>query len=236
MSLLLVQVRSDPAALEQELRCFVRFSGLAESRWSTVNIVESEVPTEDIRDCGVLVLGGSGCHSVLDDCPFMPDLLAVTRERLQAGRPVLGSCWGHQLMALALGGEVVHDPEHSEVGTFDMELTEAGADDPWFRGLPRRFPVQLGHHDRVSVLPPGAIELARSELCPNQAFRLADRPVYGTQFHVELGREEMLERAAMYQESYLPGQDALREFDRQLRPTPQAATLLQRFLEQVGAV
>ena len=90
----------------------------------------------------------------------------------------------------------------------------------------------------------GAITLAEcyeaqgrlaSALCPNQAFRLAGAPVYGAQFHVELDRERMLDRASVYREEYLADHGAMESLERALRPSPESATLLRRFLERVVA-
>ena len=82
-------------------------------------------------------------------------------------------------------------------------------------------------------LPPGATELAASALCPNQAFRLDGRPVWGCQFHVELDEARMLARAALYRDAYLPASDAMKRLADSLRPSPVAATLFARFLALV---
>ena len=120
-------------------------------------------------------------------------------------------------------------------GEIKGSVTQAGREDPWLAGLPPRFGVQLGHHDRVTRLPGNAVELAYSELCPNQAFRLADAPVYGAQFHVELDRERMLERAAVYRDEYLSDPGAYDRLSAALQPTPEASTLFRRFIERVVA-
>jgi GMP synthase (glutamine-hydrolysing) len=165
---------------------------------------------------------------------FTAPLAELVRRLIDDGRPLFGSCWGHQFIAWALGGKVEHQPERGEVGSFPIELTAAGAADPLFAGLPSRFTAQLGHHDSVVELPPGIEELARSELHRNQALRVAGKPVYGTQFHSEMNVGHMRERLMMYRDAYLPMAGAEDEIDRILAPSPHADTLLGRFLALVG--
>ena len=232
---LLLQVRDLAVPERQERECFVHFSGLPPGAFRYWNLLERpEIAVSDCREADVVVIGGAGAHSVTEEHAFTGALACLVRDLVAAGRPLFGSCFGHQFLARALGGRVITDPEHSEVGTFDLELTAAGVADPWLAGLPLRFPAQFGHHDRVVELPAGAVELARTALCPNQAFRLAGLPVYGAQFHVELDPARMIERAGVYREGYLPDADGLERLRSGLRPSPEASTLLRRFLAVAG--
>ena len=232
----LLQIRDLRSVEEQERQCFVDCSGVPRDRFRFHNLVERPaIEPADVAGAEVVIIGGAGSHSVTETYPFTAPLAALVRELVAAERPLFGSCWGHQFIAEALGGRVVTDPERSEVGTFDLEVTEAGARDPLFAGLPRRFPAQFGHHDRVVELPVGAVELARTERCANQAFRLAGTPVWGAQFHVELDPARMVERASVYREGYLPDENGLARLSRSLRPSPEAGSLLRRFLATLGA-
>ncbi|MDX1439037.1 MAG: type 1 glutamine amidotransferase, partial [Rubricoccaceae bacterium] len=147
--------------------------------------------------------------------------------------PLFGSCWGHQFIARAFGGTVIHDSESAEMGTHEVMLTDEGQADPLFEAFPRKFWAQMGHQDRVSILPEGAVELATNDVAPYQAFRFADAPIYGTQFHSEL--DEAGERARLFAyRAYYPEmqQDTLfRETLESLRPTPDVDDLLFHFLE-----
>lgn len=236
LRILLLQIRDEAEVERQEQECFIHFSGLAPEQFTFSNLVDRpDVTADDVRGFDAVVIGGAGAHSVTEEYPFTAPLAAVVEAMVAARQPLFGSCWGHQFIAKALGGKVITDLEHKELGTYDIELTAAGAGDPWLSGLPRRFGVQLGHHDRVVELPPGGVELAASALCPNQAFRLAGAPVYGAQFHVELDRERMLARAGVYREEYLADHGAMESLERALRPSPESATLLRRFLLRVVA-
>jgi GMP synthase (glutamine-hydrolysing) len=236
MRIVVLQIRDDARVELQERDCFVGLSGLAADQFDWWNVVERPaVTSRDVEGYDAVVIGGAGAHSVTETYPFTAPLARIVERLAAEKRPLFGSCWGHQFVARALGGEVVTDLERKELGTFPIELTEAGREDPWFAGLPPRFGVQLGHHDRVTRLPRNGIELAFSELCPNQAFRLADAPIYGAQFHVELDRERMLERAAVYRDEYLSDPGAYDRLADALKPTPEASTLFRRFLERVVA-
>lgn len=232
--LLLLQVRAPwhDAALLQEQVCFLELAGLDADRMRCVNLVEHpHVTWEDVAGHRVLMIGGAGSHSVTHEYAFTRPLSRLVERWLDEGRPLFGSCWGHQFVARLLGGRVVTDLSREEVGSFDVHLTGAGREDPLFAGFPTTFTAHLGHHDVVDELPAGMVELARSDACPNQAIRLRGAPVYGTQFHAEMTAQRMRERLKMYSAEYLPAEDLDAELDRLLRPSPEAETLIARFLQ-----
>ncbi len=236
LRILVLQIRDEPEIELQEQECFIHFSGLAPGQFCFRNLVaKPEVAPRVTEGFDAVVIGGAGAHSVTEDYPFSARLATLVERMVAARQPLFGSCWGHQFIAQALGGTVATDLERRELGAYDIELTQQGEADPWLAGLPRRFGVLLGHHDRVVDLPPGAVELAASALCPNQAFRMVDAPVYGAQFHVELDRRRMLDRARVYREKYLADPGAAESLERALRPSPEAATLFRRFLARVVA-
>lgn len=188
----------------------------------------------DVDPHDVLLVGGAGSHTVTREYDFTAALGDIVRRWVAEGRPFLGSCWGHQFLAWALGGEVITDHARGEVGTFDVHLTAEGRRDPLLAGFPETFPVHLGHHDVVSELPPGMVELAYSDLGRNQVIRMVDQPVYGTQFHCEMTSSRMAERLRMYSDEYLEGDDDPGRIEDILRPTPEAEGLLCRFLQAVA--
>lgn len=236
LRLLVLQIRDDPRVERQEQENFVVHSGLATDQFHWINLVENpELSRMDVEGFDAVVIGGAGAHSVTETYPFSAPLAKVVERLAGDGRPLFGSCWGHQFIAKALGGEVVTDLERKELGTHEIVLTAEGRTDPWLAGLPERFGVQLGHHDRVTRLPRNAVELAASSLCPNQAFRLRGLPIYGAQFHVELDAEGMLNRAGIYKDAYLAEPGSFERLAAALSPTPIAATLFARFVERVVA-
>lgn len=228
----LLQVRSHREAEEQEYLCFLERCRLAPEQLLRWNLVDRpDVAWADLERADALIIGGAGGHSATEEHPFSGPLAEVMTRWIDEDRPLFGSCWGHQFMAGALGGSVVTDPLHEEVGTFPIELTPAGREDPLFEGYPGRFDVHLGHHDRIDVLPPGFVVLARSERCAHQAIRLDGKPVYGSQFHSEMTVEHMRARLLMYRDEYLPPGADPALLDQILAPSREAETLLDRFLE-----
>ena len=221
----------------QERECFADRCGALPVRWRAVNLVAApDVGLDTVEGADAVMIGGAGSHTVTERYPFSEPLAELIRALVAEGRPLFGSCYGHQAIALALGGRVATDPAREEVGTFEIELTAEGRRDPLLAGMPGRFAVHLGHHDVVVELPPGMVELARSAVCPNQVVRVAGKPVYGTQFHCEMTREQMVLRLGMYRAEYLPGSDLESELERRLGATPDAESLLCRFLETFAAL
>ena len=113
--------------------------------------------------------------------PWLDDEIELLRDALEDGTPVLGVCLGAQLLAAAAGADV-RRAERPEIGWFDVERTAAGAGDPLLGALPERF-TAYQWHSWAFALPDGALELARSPVCP-QAYALGS--AWGVQFHPEV--------------------------------------------------
>jgi GMP synthase (glutamine-hydrolysing) len=132
---------------------------------------------------GLLITGSP--RSLVDPEPWMDDAAAFIRDAAAEGVPVLGVCFGHQLLGHAFGGRVRQNPNGWEVGTVEIDLTEAGARDPLFEGLPRRLPVNQSHRDEVHALPDGVTALASGGRTETQALAVGTH-VRGVQFHPEM--------------------------------------------------
>ena len=104
--------------------------------------------------------------------------------------PILGICYGHQLLAQALGGKVGFHPLGREIGTVPIELTEHSRHDPLFSQSPSQFYANVTHAQSVIELPPGSVLLGKNDYEPIQAFRFQDN-VWGVQFHPEFTADIM---------------------------------------------
>ncbi len=137
-------------------------------------------------------------------------------------------------MARAMGGEVVTDISRAELGTLDVGLTEAGNTDPLFASLGDTFRAQMGHHDIVDRLPEDAILMASTSTVQNQAFRFDGKPIYCTQFHPELNRENLIERVRAYPQ-YVErvAHMTMEQFIDRCEDTPTTEALLPRFVKNV---
>lgn len=152
---------------------------------------------------------------------------AVTNEV-----PVFGVCYGHQLLAHAMGGKVGYHPNGRETGTHEVELTEASASDPLFCSLPKTFRAQLTHKQSVLELPDNAVLLARNDFEPHESFRIGQW-AWGVQFHPEFSADIMrgylrVQTPELKNEGITP--ETLLD---NVSPTPEATSLLTRFVELV---
>ena len=137
------------------------------------------------RDTAVIITGSSA--NVPDRDDWVVDTEAVLRELYAREVPILGVCFGHQLLAQALGGEVIKNPRGREMSTVEIERLEH---DRILDGMPPRFRANACHSDTVSRLPDGCAVLAQSPGDPHQCLRFSDI-CYGVQFHPEFDREVM---------------------------------------------
>jgi GMP synthase (glutamine-hydrolysing) len=175
---------------------------------------------------GAVVMGS---HAMVSDREDWSERTAYwVREVVQRGIPFLGICYGHQLLAHAMGGIVGFHPQGPEIGTRSIRLTPAAASDPLFSALPTAFLGHTTHSQSVLRLPLGTTVLARNDHEPHHGIRIGQR-AWGVQFHPEFDGQIMGE--------YVGAQaDRLRslgidpETERAaIRPTPESAQVLLRF-------
>ena len=138
------------------------------------------------RDSDGWIISGSP-DSVNDPLAWLPPAKERIAQAVAAGHPILGVCFGHQLLAAATGGEVGLNTAGWELGAGHVQLTAAGAGSPLFHGLDPRVPVYESHQELVTRLPDGAEVLAANEM-GLQSFRLGAH-AFGVQFHPEFSAQ-----------------------------------------------
>jgi GMP synthase-like glutamine amidotransferase len=130
----------------------------------------------------LVVMGGPMNIYEHDRYPWLAREKEFIRAAIDRGAPFLGVCLGAQLAADVLGGPVTRNRQQ-EIGWFPVSLTAAARDAAVLRGLPERFLAFHWHGDTFAI-PPGAVRMAESDACANQAFLYGDR-VVGLQFHLD---------------------------------------------------
>jgi GMP synthase-like glutamine amidotransferase len=115
---------------------------------------------------------------------YLAEVRALLRAAVGDEVPTLGVCLGAQLLAVANGGRVEPNADGPEIGAQLVAKRSAAGSDPLFAELPITPDVLQWHFDAITVLPPGAVQLASSPGCEQQAFRLG-RLAWGIQFHIE---------------------------------------------------
>lgn len=239
---LLLSIRGEDEAADDEYRAMMRFSGLDERGLHRIRLTHRPLGDIDLSQWSGIVLGG-GPYNVSDD----PGAKSPTQRRVEAELagllheiiardfPFLGCCYGVGTLGAAVGAVI--DRVHSEpVGAVTVELSVQGRADPLFAGLPDVFDAFGGHKESASTLPSDVACLAGSADCPVQAFRVGAN-VYATQFHPELDVEGICTRIDVYKDhGYFAPETAesLKDAARQ-RVVEHPMTILRTFVQRYAA-
>ena len=209
---LLLAIRAEDVAADNEYDSFLSLSGLAEGELRRVRLEQRGLGQLDLDDwSGILLGGGPFNYSDPDELKtpvqrrVEADLAGLLDQVVSADFPFLGACYG--IGALGRHQGAVVDRRYAEpVGAVEITLTPAGRRDPLLAELPAAFQAFTGHKEAVSQLPgpaaaggktSSAVLLASSAGCPVQAFRVGGN-VYATQFHPELDVAGLYTRIEVY--------------------------------------
>lgn len=214
---LILQLRPETEAADNEFDAFLAKGGLAQDQVHRIRLDQEDLPAGfDLADyAGVIVGGGPGCVS--DDPAKKPplekkiedEIIGLMPEICARDVPFLGCCYGIGILGHHLAPGIVSKEKYSEpVGGTDCSLTEAGRADPLLAGVPQDFRALVGHKEAVQGLPPGTVNLVASGPAPYQMLRFGQN-VYATQFHPEADSDVFVTRIHIYKDrGYFPPETA----------------------------
>ncbi|CAI1071866.1 glutamine amidotransferase [Serratia entomophila] len=234
--LLLMQTGDAPDIIRQEQAnfagMFLQQGNIAAERVHIVHLPSGEQPLPPVEYCGVVITGSPAM--VTEQLPWSEQAAAWLRQAMLIRLPLFGVCYGHQLLAYALGGEVGYHPQGMEVGTLDVELLPAAAEDRRLALLPPRFKANLIHAQSVLTPPAGAQALARSQQDAYQILRYGDHALT-TQFHPEFNGAVMHQYLNWLGELHPEQREQYHQKQQQVSDTPFSRLLLQGFVVSLGA-
>ena len=203
---LLLAVRADDAAADNEYESFLACTGLPERDLHRRRLEQRPLGDIGLHDWSGIMLGGGPFTTSDPEESKSPvqqrieaDVRGLLDRVISADFPFLGACYGIGTLGSHQGAVV--DRQYAEpIGAVPVTLTPEGREDPLLRGLPVTFDAFVGHKEAISRLPDAAVLLASSPGCPVQAFRIGSA-VYATQFHPELDAASLCTRIEVYKHS-----------------------------------
>ncbi len=201
------------------------------SRVVVVAVYEGEPLPDPRRFAGIVVTGSSAMVSHRDT--WSERTAKWLHGAVQRATPVLGICYGHQLLAHALGGRVGPNPRGRQIGTTRVRLVDEAEEDAILTGYGGSLCAQTTHSEVVLELPDGAIRLGSTDGDPNTAFSLGNA-AWGVQFHPEFDahvmRRYIEERRQLLSAENIDADARLAAVEE----CPEAERLLRRFAELVS--
>ncbi len=147
------------------------------------DVEQLEIPTE-IDACDAYLITGSR-HGVNDDLPWLTPLEHFIRNLHAGQKKVIGICFGHQVIAKALGGKVIKSPKGWGIG---MSINKVTQQKSWMKPPRCQFNLLISHQDQVVELPPGAEIVASNEFCPFFMVQIGNN-LLTVQGHPEFSKE-----------------------------------------------
>jgi len=240
--ILLIQSRCTPKMITEEQEGFRKIVGSAYALDAISSLDESHAwnnPHAIVSGYDAVFFGGSGDFD-FDGGRHEDDCARTTSQEIKArlshlvvhlmyeAVPLLGICYGHQIVGEVLGVRVRHDETQKKIGSHPVVVTEEGMNDPIFSKLPTTFFAQYAHKDSLESIPEGATVLARSHCCKASALRFGNH-AYTMQFHPELTHDDVAWKLRNTP-GYLP--EGV-EVESIVKPSSEASRIIPLFLETV---
>jgi GMP synthase (glutamine-hydrolysing) len=236
---LLLSIRAEDAAADDEYRAMMRFAQLDERGLHRIRLTHRPMGRIDLSEWSGIILGG-GPYNISDPAGeksatqqrVESELMPLMDRIVEDDFPFLGCCYGVGTLGSAVGAIV--DRTYTEpVGAVTVELTSDGRRDALFADLPDVFDAYGGHKEAASTLPDDVVRLASSADCPVQAFRVGNN-VYATQFHPELDADGICTRIDVYKDYgyFAPEAAESMKVTARQRNIEHPPTILRRFIER----
>lgn len=235
MHILCLQSRKNQVVRDHELDAIKQYAHQPEAVWEQVDTCSFEMAHLTPVSFDAIIIGGSGEYCLTKghlekEMVLLKTFLAEARTKKI---PILGICFGAQILTKIFGGALLNDKAREESGTFAVSLMAPAKKDPIFSQLPEIFDAQFGHEDHIDSLPEGAVHLAATPRSFFQAWVFPNEPVYAMAFHPELDQASILFRMRYYQEKYGWSDEEVEQKVSGLRSSPDANQLIELFFKEV---
>lgn len=230
--ILVIQFRTDVSEPHDQV-CIQAGVGEYAGRLRFVNAVRSVLPHPIPTDVAGIIFSGSGEFFLgrgdgADT--WLPQTFRFIDSAMARGIPLLGLCFGHQILLKHQGADIQCVDACKEVGTFAVTMREHAAFDPIFSQLPATFKAMLGHQETPVHLPAHIDVFASSDRVEAQAIRVHGKDIWSTMFHPELTLSRMRERLLMFPH-YVSDPAQFEATLRQFEDTPEAGKVLSAFVQ-----
>lgn len=210
---LIVQIRPEDKAADNELESFMKFGDLELNDIHRIQADREAIPELNLTNyAGVIVGGGPSNVSDKDKSDntrrMEKDIFRLLDQIVEEDIPYLGACYGFGALIVHQGGLMSKERYSEPVGAMTVNLSADGQADLLTKNLPAEFRVFGGHKEACQSLPDGVAALIVSKACPVQMIRVK-KNVYATQFHPELDTDGIIVRIHVYKNAgYFPPEDA----------------------------
>jgi GMP synthase (glutamine-hydrolysing) len=211
--ILIVQVRPEDEAADNELEAFLKFGQLSSDAIHRVQADREAMGDIDLSNYAAVIVGGgplnvSDAQKSEQAMRAERDVFALLDKVVEHDFPFLGACYGFGALVAHQRAVVSKEQYSEDVGAITIVRTRDGDRDPLLKNLPAEFRAFGGHKEACQTLPYSATLLAGSENCPVQMLRIKNN-IYATQFHPELDTNGIVLRINVYRHAgYFPPEEA----------------------------